>query len=213
MTKKSATEHPDIEEADLVYFLPEGVQLFTINVRKYYNSINSCFTEINSIIIGNKNFDSGFVTTLFRFSEVNLSCFFLDMLVAILLPSNIGTQLEEEFKQILSEFAILRDQDVKKELTSDENRRISDRIAQFLISSGERIAWGVQTTTVKVVTKVEDKGEKYRAELEETNKPMGLNPVVKGTKVVAKCTRYLCKFIFIFSILASFTYRKIFPFQ
>ncbi|EYC23232.1 hypothetical protein Y032_0015g2537 [Ancylostoma ceylanicum] len=65
--------------------------------------------------------------------------------------------------------------------------------------SGERIAWGVETTAVKVTSYLDDKGERYRATIEPSGKPVSINPALKGSllymhkgsKLVAKCTRYL----------------------
>lgn len=95
-------------------------------------------------------------------------------MVAILLPSDVEARIHDEFQQILSEYAVIREQEVKKELTPEENMRLGRKIAEFLISSkllkilsserpsgGEKIAWGVQTVSVKVASKVEDRGEKY----------------------------------------------------
>ncbi|KAK6010445.1 hypothetical protein OSTOST_24528, partial [Ostertagia ostertagi] len=64
---------------------------------------------------------------------------------------------------------------------------------------GERVAWGVETAAVKVTSYLDDKGEKYRAGLAPTESPMTINPALKGSlvymhkgsKLVAKCTRYL----------------------
>ncbi|KHJ85274.1 hypothetical protein OESDEN_15003 [Oesophagostomum dentatum] len=119
--------------------------------------------------------------------------------VAIMLPSDAGPKVEEEFREVLSRFCVIRDQDVKKEFSEDENKRISRRLAQLLITGGERIAWGLETTTVKVTSYIDEKGEKYRSGIEPSGKPMNINPALKGsllymhkgTKLVGKCTRYL----------------------
>ncbi|KAK6729389.1 hypothetical protein RB195_006442 [Necator americanus] len=124
--------------------------------------------------------------------------------VAILLPSDIGPEVEQEFREfsvqiVLSKFCDLRDQDVRKEFSEDENKLISRKIAQLLIAGGERIAWGVETTAVKVTSYLDDKAERYRSGIEPAEKPVSINPALKGSllymhkgsKLVAKCTRYL----------------------
>ncbi|EPB72672.1 hypothetical protein ANCCEY_08225 [Ancylostoma ceylanicum] len=115
-----------------------------------------------------------------------------NLAVAILLPSDVGPK-------VLRRFSVLRDQNLKKDLSEDDNKRISNKIAQLLISGGERIAWGVETTAVKVTSYLDDKGERYRATIEPSGKPVSINPALKGSllymhkgsKLVAKCTRYL----------------------
>ncbi|RCN31215.1 hypothetical protein ANCCAN_23010 [Ancylostoma caninum] len=100
---------------------------------------------------------------------------------------------------VLRRFSVLRDQNVKKDLSEDDNKRISNKIAQLLIYGGERIAWGVETTAVKVTSYLDDKGERYRATIGPSGKPVSINPALKGSllymhkgsKLVAKCTRYL----------------------
>ncbi|VDO05909.1 unnamed protein product, partial [Haemonchus placei] len=74
---------------------------------------------------------------------------------------------------------------------------ISDQ--RYIFLGGERVAWGVETAAVKVTSYLDDKAEKYRSGLAPAEKPMTINPALKGSlvymhkgsKLVAKCTRYL----------------------
>ena len=125
------------------------------------------------------------------------------MTVAILLSSDIEPRLVEELHIVLRQFTDFKEQtEPSTELSKDEKKRISTQIANFLIRGGQKIAWGVETTTVRVISRVEENGETYRTTLVATDKPMQVSPVVKGsvvymhkgTKTVAKCTRYLCEF-------------------
>lgn len=125
------------------------------------------------------------------------------MTVAILLSSDIERRLIEELHIVLREFTDFKEQaEPSTELSKEEKNRISTTISNFLIKGGQKIAWGVETTTVRVISRVEDNGEQYRTTLIATDKPMQVSPVIKGsvvymhkgTKTVAKCTRYLCKF-------------------
>lgn len=122
-----------------------------------------------------------------------------NLAVAIILPADMGPNVEEEFREILGQFADIRDQNLKKELSQEDSKRVSQKIAKLLITGGERVAWGVETAAVKVTSYLEDRGEKYRSSLEPSERPMTINPALKGSlvymhkgsKLVARCTRYL----------------------
>uniref|UniRef100_A0A158P8E0 Senescence domain-containing protein n=1 Tax=Angiostrongylus cantonensis TaxID=6313 RepID=A0A158P8E0_ANGCA len=94
-----------------------------------------------------------------------------NLAVAILLPADIDPEVAEEFREVLGKYADIRDQYVKKELSEEDSRRISQKLTKLLISAG----------------------------LESSEKPLTINPAVKGSliymhkgsKLVAKCTRYL----------------------
>ncbi|CAB3407873.1 unnamed protein product [Caenorhabditis bovis] len=212
------------QEADLIYFLPDGVQLFTIDGDKTTAPTAPTSLQILKFVPPNPEFDEGtqdaeafiqvgpWVYPLMKEKTPILKNEFgayvvpnptpdrPNMMVAILISQDVEPRLIEELQLVLGEFADLRIQEEpSKELTKEEKSRISRKISEFLINSGQKIAWGVETTTVKVVSKVEDNGEKYRSKLESTDKPMQVSPLVKGSvvymhkgsKTVAKCTRYL----------------------
>ncbi|PAV62614.1 hypothetical protein WR25_10411 [Diploscapter pachys] len=210
-------------EADLIYFLPDGVQLFTINgdtttAPTYPTSLQ--IFKLNSSEGEHSKADSNeplafiqvgpWVYPLMKGKMPMLhndyGAYIVhnpvpenpDMLVAILLPPDLDAKLEKEFRDVLSEYVEIREQEVKKELTPEENERLSRKIAKFLIKTGEKVADGVQTTSVKMSSYVENRGQKYREGLQEgegiTVSPTVKSGVVylhKGSKVVAKCTRYL----------------------
>ncbi|VDM61152.1 unnamed protein product [Angiostrongylus costaricensis] len=98
-----------------------------------------------------------------------------NLAVAILLPADIDPEVAKEFREVLDQYADIRDQYVKKELSEEDSRRISQKLTKLLISG------------------------QYRAGLESSEKPLTINPAVKGSlvymhkgsKLVAKCTRYL----------------------
>ncbi|GMR53106.1 hypothetical protein PMAYCL1PPCAC_23301 [Pristionchus mayeri] len=125
-----------------------------------------------------------------------------DLSVAILLPADLDENLKKELNRLLTDLAVLREsteaEGTKEKLSSEEKRRVSERIAGFIIKSSEKVAWTVQKTTVKTASLVHQKSEKWRA-CPPTDKPMSVSPAVKsgvvyvhkGSKVVAKCTRYL----------------------
>ncbi|GMT28125.1 hypothetical protein PFISCL1PPCAC_19422 [Pristionchus fissidentatus] len=125
-----------------------------------------------------------------------------DLKVAILLPTDVDENLKRQLNRLLKELAVLREssetEGTKEELTSEEKKRVSEKIARFLIKSGEKVAWTVQKTSVRTATLVHSKSEKWR-NAPPTEKPMTVSPTVKsgivyvhkGSKVVAKGTRYL----------------------
>lgn len=210
------------QEADLIYFLPEGVQLFTIDGEK--TTAPTTPTSLQ-ILRFPKPSDDGANSDILAFMQVGpwvyplmgpktpvlrneFGAYLLAnptaenpyMTVAIMLSSDIEPRLIEELHIVLREFTDFKEQtEPISELSKEEKKKIATQIANFLIRGGQKIAWGVETTTVKVISRVEDNGEQYRTTLVATDKPMQVSPVVKGsvvymhkgTKTVAKCTRYL----------------------
>ncbi|KAF8367405.1 spg-20, partial [Pristionchus pacificus] len=125
-----------------------------------------------------------------------------DLSVAILLPADLDDNIKKELNGLLRELAVLREsseaEGTKERLSSEEKKRVSERIARFLMKSSEKVAWTVQKTSVRTASLVHQKSEKWRS-APPTDKPMLVSPTVKsgvvyvhkGSKVVAKCTRYL----------------------
>ncbi|CAI5439332.1 unnamed protein product [Caenorhabditis angaria] len=211
------------QEAELIYFLPEGVQLFTIDGSSTTAPTDPTSLQIlkfpnSSEFSDSENFDTkafiqvgpwvyplmGEKTPILKnefgaYVLANPTPEKPNLMVAILLSSDIESRLIQELDQVLQEFSNFKNSQEDLPLTTDEKQRISTKISKFLIKSGQKLAWGVETTTVKVVSHVEENGEKYRENLTETEKPINVSPIVKGsvvymhkgTKVVAKCTRYL----------------------
>lgn len=210
------------QEADLIYFLPEGVQLFTIDGEK--TTAPTAPTSLQILRFPQPT-DGGASSDTLAFMQVGPWAYPLmgaktpvlrnefgaylvanptpenpNMTVAILLSSDIERRLIEELHIVLREFTDFKEQaEPSTELSKEEKNRISTTISNFLIKGGQKIAWGVETTTVRVISRVEDNGEQYRTTLIATDKPMQVSPVIKGsvvymhkgTKTVAKCTRYL----------------------
>ncbi|CAJ0573283.1 unnamed protein product, partial [Mesorhabditis spiculigera] len=174
------------EEAELVYFLPGGVQLFTIDVGPWVYPLMKDQTPVL------KNEFGAYVVANPTPEQPN-------MMVAIMLPSDLDEKLVEEFEYVLKEYAALGAQEVKDALTKEEQQRLSERIANLLVKTGEQIAWGVHATTARVASEVEKKNVQYRSGRQPTENPLNISPAIKssvvymhkGGKVVAKCTRYL----------------------
>lgn len=70
---------------------------------------------------------------------------------------------------------------------------------------GEKVAWGVNFTAEKTSQIVAEQAGKHRSSVQPNEEPMYINPAVatsvhyvhRGSKIVAKCTRYLCELCFI----------------
>ncbi|GMT00271.1 hypothetical protein PENTCL1PPCAC_22445, partial [Pristionchus entomophagus] len=222
------------EDAELVLFIPDGVQLFSIdaistNAPTYPSPLSifkfpprqpsqptssdapPSFDSIRPdafIQVGPwtyplyKGQTPILVNEFGAYVVANPTAENADMNVAILLPADLDENLKKELNGLLREFGVLREssdtEGTKEELTSDEKKRVSERIAQFLMKSSEKVAWTVQKTSVRTASLVHQKSEKWRS-APPTDKPMSVSPSVKsgvvyvhkGSKVVAKCTRYL----------------------
>ncbi|CAJ0567753.1 unnamed protein product, partial [Mesorhabditis spiculigera] len=208
------------EEAELVYFLPGGVQLFTIDGEETAAPTYPTALEILRFVGGSANTTTKasayiqvgpWVYPLMKDQTPVLKNEFgayvvanptpeqPNMMVAIMLPSDLDEKLVEEFEYVLKEYAALGAQEVKDALTKEEQQRLSERIANLLVKTGEQIAWGVHATTARVASEVEKKNVQYRSGRQPTENPLNISPAIKssvvymhkGGKVVAKCTRYL----------------------
>ncbi|CAJ0961404.1 unnamed protein product, partial [Mesorhabditis belari] len=212
------------QEAELVYFLPSGVQLFTIEGEETAAPTYPTSLEIlrfkEDFSITNKEVKERaeafiqvgpWVYPLMKEKTPILKNEFgayvlanptpehPNMMVAIMLPFDLEPKLVDEFEYVLREYADLRSEEIKDLLTADERSRLSERIARLLVTTGEKIAWGVHSTTAKVTSKVEEKNVQYRSTRMPTDQPVNISPAIKtgvvymhkGGKVVAKCTRFL----------------------
>ncbi|KAL6730861.1 hypothetical protein Aduo_001788 [Ancylostoma duodenale] len=220
-------------EAEVIFSIPDGVQLFTIDgdntttptyptslqvllFSSHYASSKSQNSEVDKaekpsaliqvgpwvypLVPGQtpvlRNDFGAYVVSNPTTDNPNLA-------VAILLPSDLGPKVDEEFQ----EFSLYPEKSSNKLslcfllgapvfLTMFY---VQSKLSNFYCSGGERIAWGVETTAVKVTSYLDDKGERYRATIGPSGKPVSINPALKGSllymhkgsKLVAKCTRYL----------------------
>uniref|UniRef100_A0A915MVL6 Senescence domain-containing protein n=1 Tax=Meloidogyne javanica TaxID=6303 RepID=A0A915MVL6_MELJA len=84
-------------------------------------------------------------------------------------------------------------------MSQEQKQRTSERIAKFLIDVGDKLAVGATSAATKTGKYMADKGEEYRANLEPTDQPTNIHPLIqngvvilhKGSKVVAKVTRFV----------------------
>jgi hypothetical protein len=136
------------------------------------------------------------------------------MFVGIILPRGNEKRLEDEFLQVLEQYAtgkwklnyslhscLVRQSTIVEDMSPEQRTRTSERIAAFLVKSGQCFAQGIQKVVDKSGEYMAEQGEKYRAGRVPTDKPVNINPalrygvltVYKGSKTFAKVTRFVCK--------------------
>lgn len=208
-------------DAELIFFIPDGVQLFTIEgdettaptypsplelfrfnpqTQRTANVQADAFIKVGPwtypLIPGQtpmlKNEFGAYVVP-------NPTPEHPNMFVGILLPPDLEKQLEADFLNMVKQYSELRTTEVSRSLSQEERKRLSEKIADFIIKGSEKIAGGVNFTAEKTSQMVTDQSSRYRSTLTANEQPMAVNPVVRtgvhyihrGSKVVAKCTRYL----------------------
>ncbi|VDN51271.1 unnamed protein product [Dracunculus medinensis] len=124
-----------------------------------------------------------------------------DMFVGILLPSDLDKQCEDNFMKILKTYTEFRFKEISPCLSDEEKLRTSQKIAQLLIKGnrGEKIAWGIDCATEKTTQIVSNHLTKYQSSLKSIDEPVVISPALRtsvyyvhrGSKIIAKCTRFL----------------------
>ncbi|KAK0423316.1 hypothetical protein QR680_008076 [Steinernema hermaphroditum] len=208
------------EEADLIYFIPDGVQLIVVEGDQ--TSAPTAPTSLQIFkLLSPVPAKEGMVTEAKAFIQVGPWAYPLisgqtpvlkkelgtyvvpnptpdhpNMFVSIILPRDIDKDIEEGFVHTLRLFTEVRSGAL---LDSEEKKRLSDKIAAFLVKSGERIAAGVHFTAEKTNNHISVRGAHIRSKMDPTVEPVNINPMVrngvhyvhKGSKVAARVTRYL----------------------
>lgn len=208
-------------EADLVYYIPDGVQLFFID-----NETTSTPTIPSSLEIFrlSSNQERPEINEMEAFMQVGSWSYPLvrgktpvlkndfgayivpnptpehpDMFVGILLPENLNDKDEEDFYSILKYHTEIRTQELSCQMSKEEKEHFSRKIGDFLMRGGDYLATNINHVAQKTSKIVSDKSAQIRSSLVPVQKPVQVNPgirfgihyVHKGSKVVAKCTRYL----------------------
>lgn len=122
-----------------------------------------------------------------------------DMFVGIILPRTIDKKLQDEFESVLEQYATVRTSGVVGAMSNEQRQRTSERIASFLLQSGQRFAQGVKGAADKTQGYMNEHGTKYRSTMIPTDKPVNINPalrygvlmVYKGSKSFAKVTKFV----------------------
>ncbi|TKR95977.1 hypothetical protein L596_010065 [Steinernema carpocapsae] len=224
--KGSLREHLESagsEEADLIYFIPDGVQLIVVEGDQ--TSAPTAPTSLQIFKLGSpiptKDGEGEALQQARAFIQVGPWAYPLisgqtpvlkkelgtyvvqnptpdhpDMFVSIILPRDIDKDIEEGFVHTLRQFTEVR---AGTPLDSEEKKRISDKLAGFLIKSGQKIAKGVHSTAEKTNAHITNRGSQIRSKMDPTPQPVNINPMVrngvhyvhKGSKVAARVTRYL----------------------
>lgn len=208
-------------EAELIFFIPDGVQLFIIEGDDTSVPTYPCPLEIFRFNTQTKS-STGVQAEAFmqvgpwvyplipektRVLKNDVGAYVVpnpttdhpNMFVGIILPSDLDKQMEEDFYNFLKQFTEVRTQETTRSLSYEEKRRLSEKIAELLIKGGEKVAWGVNFTAEKTSQIVAEQAGKHRSSVQPNEEPMYINPAVatsvhyvhRGSKIVAKCTRYL----------------------
>ncbi|KAI1728412.1 senescence-associated protein domain-containing protein [Ditylenchus destructor] len=209
-------------DAELIYWLPDGVQLVIIE-----NDSTAAPTDPSSLAIlkldssaipkemedNKKALPQAFIqvgpwayplysgsTTILKnklgiYVVPNPTTDKSNMCVGIILPRDIDQRLEEEFVGVLKQFAVVRDSDIVEQMTAEQRQRTSERISQFLIRSGEILAQNVNRAATKTGEFVAEQGERYRAGFpQREGEPVNIHPGIRhGVYMLHKGTKTVGK--------------------
>ncbi|EFO21573.2 hypothetical protein LOAG_06914 [Loa loa] len=206
-------------EADLIYYIPDGVQLFIVE-----NESTSTPTIPSSLEIFRFPPNQKETIQMEAFMQVGPWSYPLvrgktpvlkndfgayvmpnptpehpDMFVGILLPKNLNTKDEDDFYSILKHYTEVRTQELARQMSKEEREHLSQKIGDFLMRGGDYLATNINNVGQKTSKIVSDKSAQIRSSLAPDQEPLqinsgirfGIHYVHKGSKVVAKCTKYL----------------------
>ncbi|KAI6178050.1 Senescence domain-containing protein [Aphelenchoides besseyi] len=208
-------------DAQLLYWLPDGVQLVTIEngvtaspsppaslgifVVEQPKKSDSLYPSLeaaghpNALIqVGpwvyplNRDMSAILKNDLHTYVLPNPTEDHPDMFVGIILPPNIEKKLEDEFVLVLEQYAEVRSSTVP--LSEEEKQRTSERIGEFLLKSGQRFALGVQKAVSRSESFMSEQGIKYRSTMKPTEKPVNINPVLRyGVSIMYRGSKTFAK--------------------
>uniref|UniRef100_A0A0K0EDE7 Dolichyl-diphosphooligosaccharide--protein glycosyltransferase subunit DAD1 n=1 Tax=Strongyloides stercoralis TaxID=6248 RepID=A0A0K0EDE7_STRER len=217
---------PD-NEAEVIFFIPEGVQLFVIDGTSA--SVPTYPTSLQILKFKEKSVEINEGTDKFKpdaFIQVGPWVYPLipgktpvlknefntyvvpnpteeqpTMCVGIMLPDSIEEEVKKNFEDILNTYTEIRinDNDEIKNMSKNERKRFSEKIAKIFIKSGDKIAGGIYSSAQKASSIIQKTGEKHRSTIQPKDTPTNINPIIKhsifyihkGSKMFAKVTRGL----------------------
>ncbi|CAG9539180.1 unnamed protein product [Cercopithifilaria johnstoni] len=218
---KKQIESMHTVEADLVYYIPDGVQLFIIENENTSTPTVPSSLEIFRFSSNQKKPETNQVEAFIQVGpwsyplvrgktpvlKNDFGAYIVpnptpehpDMFVGILLPENLDSKDEEDFYSILKNHTEIRNQELSRQMSKEEREHLSQKISDFLITGGDYLATNINHVVQKTSKIVSDKSAQIRSSLAPGQEPMQINPgirfgihyVHKGSKMVAKCTRYL----------------------
>ncbi|VDO22643.1 unnamed protein product [Brugia timori] len=208
-------------EAELVYYIPNGVQLFIIeNGTTSVPTVPSSL-EIFRFSLGQQRLETIQIEAFMQVGpwsyplvhgktpvlKNDFGAYIVpnptpehpDMFVGIMLPKNFDLKDKEDFHSILRHYTEIRTQELSLQMSKEERQHLSQKIGDFLIRGGDYLATNINYVAQKTSRIVSDKSAGIRSSLVSDQEPMqinasirfGIHYVHKGSKMVAKCTKYL----------------------
>ncbi|VDK89059.1 unnamed protein product [Litomosoides sigmodontis] len=188
-------------EADVLYYIPDGVQLFIIEnestsaptvpspLEIFRFSSNQEGTEPNQVeafiqvgpwsyplIRGKtpvlKNDFGAYVVP-------NPTAEHPDMFVGILLPKNLDSKDEEDFCSILKQYTEIRTQELSLQMSKEEREHLSRKIGDFLMRGGDYLATNINNVAQKTSKIVSGKSAQIRSSLAPDREPAKINPGIR----------------------------------
>ncbi|VBB29595.1 unnamed protein product [Acanthocheilonema viteae] len=163
---KKQIESMHTVEADLVYYIPDGVQLFIIEVGPWSYPLVRGKTPVL------KNDFGAYIVS-------NPTPEHPDMFVGILLPENLDKKDEEDFYSILKHHTEIRTQELSHQMSKEEKEHLSQKIGDFLMRGGDYLATNINHVAQKTSKIVSDKSSQIRSSLAQDQEPMQINPGIR----------------------------------
>ncbi|VDK63909.1 unnamed protein product [Onchocerca ochengi] len=188
---KKQIESMHTAEADLIYYIPDGVQLFIIE-----NESTSAPTVPSSLEIFrlSSTDDRPETTQVETFIQIGPWSYPLvpgktpvlkndfgayivpnptpehpDMFVGILLPTNLDAKDEEDFYSILKHYTEIRTQELSRQMSKEEREHLS----------GDYLATNINHVVRKTSKLVSDKSAQIRSSLTPDQEPMQINAGIR----------------------------------
>uniref|UniRef100_A0AC35TVV1 Inheritance of peroxisomes protein 1 n=1 Tax=Rhabditophanes sp. KR3021 TaxID=114890 RepID=A0AC35TVV1_9BILA len=206
MLERNKNEIKDDIEAELIFFIPDGVKLFVIEgesatIPTYPTSLQILKFKKSVLIQDGKDEMKAeafiqvgpwvypLIPKKTPVLENEFNTFVVpnpvpenpNMCVGIMIPQDIDKVVKDDFVKLLKTLTEFKtnEKDATGGMTDSEKRRFSEKIALFLIGGGDKVAHGILTVAGKGTSIIQKGGEKTRSTLNTNEVPANINPLVK----------------------------------
>jgi hypothetical protein len=193
-------------DAELIYWLPDNVQLVTINEGETTVSEPPTSLAILKLMEpekASKESETKFIPqailqagpfayplmgpqTMILKNEMGIYVMpnpapeHPNMCVGIMLPRDLDPQLERDFVFVLGQFATVEASGIVSEMNQEQRQRTSEKISHFLIKSGQVLAANVERVAEKTGGIASEYGNKYRSSIPGRTEPaVNINPALR----------------------------------